>query len=67
MYLRKLEDANYIILEAFNRRELENDVSEAMKDGFEPLGGVCYTFRPGMTYSDSYCQAMIRRRNTVEI
>ena len=58
MNLKKSEDVNYIILKAWDRRELEDNVNEAIGDGFEPLGGVCWTFRPGMAYTDGFCQAM---------
>jgi hypothetical protein len=57
---------NYVIVTAKCAGELEIKVRAKIRDGFEPLGGACVAWPPGMSAwtkgsYQTWAQAMIRK------
>lgn len=48
----------YKIVEASNRYDLQTDVSEALKNGWRPQGGVSFVYHS--SYKETWAQAMVK-------
>ena len=50
----------YRIVEAKDTEGLEQDVNEAIGEGWQPLGGICVVNSQANTYAWWFYQAMVR-------
>ncbi len=50
----------YKIVGGDSRYDLENKVCKEIKSGWQPQGGVSFTFNGGLSLSETWVQAMVK-------
>jgi hypothetical protein len=51
---------DYKVIRASTNRDLEAEMKRALEEGWEPQGGVCYSYTP--EFGGRYIQAVVKRR-----
>jgi hypothetical protein len=50
----------YKIVDSDSRYDLENKVCKEIKSGWQPQGGVSFTFNGGLSLRETWVQAMVK-------